>query len=184
MQTKTAKIAAISGSLRTGSWARALVRAAAKRLPAGVDLTIWDGLEGIPPFNQDREDDPVHPAVAEMRELIAGCDVLLIVTPEYNHSMPGVLKNALDWASRPYGSCVLQGKPVAAVGTSPLPTGGASALSDLTRLLTAIRAELIETDLTVPLVHTRIDSKDQFCDAELAGRVDQLLAKVADRAVA
>jgi chromate reductase, NAD(P)H dehydrogenase (quinone) len=177
------KIAGIGGSLRSQSWTRALLRATAKRLPANVELTIWDSLEAIPPFNEDNESGPAHPAVAEMRDLIQRSDALLVVTPEYNGSLPGVLKNALDWASRPYGDSVLQRTPLAAVATSPLPSGGASALSDLRRVFTRIHADIVEADLTVPLVHTRIDAvNDLFSDPQLASQIEQLLTKVAEHA--
>jgi chromate reductase len=178
------EIAAIAGSLRAGSWARALLRAAGNGLPANVRLTIWDGLASVPPFNEDLESGPTPSAVADLRELIRQSDALLIATPEYNRSIPGVLKNALDWASRPYGATVLKGKPVAAFGTSPLPTGGASALSDLERVLTGIGADVVAADLVVPQVHTRIDAEGGISDPELADGVMQLLIKVAGYAVA
>ena len=153
------EVAAIAGSLRTASWARALLRATAKQLPPNIKLTIWDYLEAVPPFNEDAEGGAVPIAVADLRRLIDRSDALLIATPEYNTSMPGVLKNALDWASRPFGESVLRNKPVAAVGTSPLPTGAASALSDLHRVLTGIGAEVVEAELAVGQVHTRIDAR-------------------------
>ena len=105
-------------------------------------------------------------------------DALLIATPEYNTSIPGVLKNALDWASRPYGESVLENKPVVAIGTSPLPTGAASALSDLQRVLTAVHAQVIEAELAIPQVHTRIDAQGRIPDPELAARIRQLVIKV------
>ena len=177
------EIAAIAGSLRAGSWARALLRAAADRVPPCVGLTIWEGLEEVPPFNEDRETRPAHPAVAEMRALVEGSGALLIVTPEYNGSLPGVLKNALDWASRPYGASALQSRPVAALGTSPLPSGGASALSDLKRLLMRIRADVVDAELAVGKVHTKVvDGK--IADPELADQIDQLLAAIAEHAAA
>lgn len=112
------EIAAIAGSVRSASWAKALLRATANQLSPGIDLTIWHDLEQVPPFNEDRESEPVSAAVAGLREVVARTDALLIVTPEYNGSFPGILKNALDWASRPYGTSVLQQTPIAVVGTS------------------------------------------------------------------
>ena len=177
--TGRVEIAAIAGSLRAASWARALVRATTELLPDKVRLTIWDGLGGVPPFNEDLESGPVPSAVADMRELIQRCDALLIATPEYNRSVPGVLKNALDWASRPYGQTVLKSKPVAVVGTSPLPSGGASALCDVERVLTLLGAEVVEADLSIGLVHTRIDAEGRISDPELAARIAALLVNVA-----
>jgi chromate reductase len=145
-----------------------------------VDLTIWDALERVPLFNEDLESGPVPEAVADMREIIDRSDALLIVTPEYNQSIPGVLKNALDWASRPYGQTVLKDKPVAAVATSPLPTGGASALADVRKVITILGADVIEAELSVPQVHTRFDAEGLICDPQLADQMDQLLTKIAD----
>ena len=121
--TTQVEIVGIAGSLRSASWARSLLRAAANRPPVNVRVTLWDGLEAVPLFNEDAED-PVPAGVAEMRVLIERSDAPLIVTPEYNQAIPGVLKNALDWASRPLGASVLTDMPVAVVGTSPLPSGG------------------------------------------------------------
>ena len=182
--TPQVEIAAIAGSLRAASWARSLLRATATRLPANIGLTIWDGLETVPPFNEDLEIGPAPAAVADLRQLIDRSDALLIVTPEYNRSIPGVLKNALDWASRPFGWSVLTSKPVAAVGTSPLPSGGALALSDLHRVLTGIGAEVVEADLAISQVNTRFDAEGQISDSELADRITQLLVKVAEQAAA
>jgi chromate reductase, NAD(P)H dehydrogenase (quinone) len=176
------EVAAIAGSLRAASWARTLLRATAKQLPPNINLTIWDCLEAVPPFNEDAESGAVPTAVSDLRRLIDRSDAVFIATPEYNTSIPGVLKNALDWASRPFGKSVLRNKPVAAVGTSPLPTGGASALSDLRRVLTGIGAEVVEAELAVAHVHTRIDAGDAISDPELAAQFKQLILKVVDHA--
>jgi chromate reductase len=173
------EIAAVAGSLRAESWTRRLLRPTTELLPANVRLTIWDGLGEVPLFSEDLESGLAPSAVAGMRELIERSDALLIATPEYNKSIPGVLKNALDWVSRPYGQTVLRDKPVGAVGTSPLPTGGASALSDVQRMLTLLGAEVIEADLAIGQVHTRIDAEGRISDRELAARVTELLVKVA-----
>lgn len=175
------EIAALAGSTRSASWAKALLRAAAKQLPADIELVIWNDLDQIPPFNEDRESEPVNPAVASLRDAIHRTGALLIVTPEYNGSFPGVLKNAIDWASRPYGDSVLQRTPIAVIGTSPLPSGGAAAASDLERVLTRIRAEVVQTELVVPLVHTRLED-DSFTDCALAAQINQVLIRLATRA--
>ena len=177
--TSQVEIAAFAGSLRSASWARALLQAAAELAPTDVRVTIWDGLGAVPPFNEDLENGQAPSAVADLRELIQASDALMIVTPEYNRAVPGVLKNALDWRSRPYGHTVLKSKPVAVVGTSPLPTGGASALSDVERVLTALGAEVVEAELTVGQVHARIDAEGRISDPELATRITELLVKVA-----
>src|SRR5215213_10018474 len=114
------RILGISGSLRRGSHNRKLLRAAAAALPPGVDLMEWDGLAGLPAFDEDQEETPAEPVRAFL-DLIASADALLIATPEYNASLPGALKNALDWASRPFPSSVLRGKPSAVIGASTGP---------------------------------------------------------------
>ena len=176
------EIAAISGSLRTASWARALLRAAAAHSPPGVALTIWGGLGDVPLFDEDLESGPAPAAVADMRALIERSDAVLVVTPEYNQSIPGVLKNALDWASRPYGQTVFKDKPVAVVGTSPLPSGGASALADVAKVLTLIGADVVDADLAVSSVHTHVDAEGRIADPELADRMGAMLVRVATRA--
>src|SRR5688500_906793 len=93
----------IAGSLRRGSFNRALLAAATHHLPADARLLVWDGLGAVPAFDQDAEAEPVPEAVADLRAAIAAADALLVSTPEYNGSIPGALKNAVDWASRPHG---------------------------------------------------------------------------------
>lgn len=118
-------ILGIAGSLRSGSINRAALRAAQNLLPEGVRLEVFE-LDGIPPFNQDEESRP--PAkVAEFKARIRAADAILFVTPEYNYSIPGVLKNAIDWASRPYGDSAWEGKPAAIMGASIGATGTARA---------------------------------------------------------
>lgn len=122
---KQIKVLAFAGSLRKGSYNKALVRAAVEVAPPSVAIEVYD-LEGIPPFNGDFENNP-PPKVVEFKQKIAAADALLIATPEYNYSIPGVLKNALDWASRPNVGNPLQGKPVAIMSASTGRFGGARA---------------------------------------------------------
>ena len=112
------RVLGISGSLRRDSLNSALLRAAAERLPAGVELVEFERLADVPPYGEDVEAEPAPDAVRELREAIRAADAVLIATPEYNHSIPGQLKNALDWASRPAGQSALNGKPAAAIGAS------------------------------------------------------------------
>ena len=112
----TVRILGIAGSLRRQSYNRSTLRAAQQLLPAGATLDIFD-IDGLPGFNQDEEQKP--PAkVVELKKQIRAADAVLLVTPEYNYSIPGVLKNAIDWASRPYGDSAWSGKPVAVMGAS------------------------------------------------------------------
>jgi chromate reductase len=125
MMDRPITILGFAGSLRKGSYNKALLRAAQELLPDGALLEIFD-LEGIPPFNQDLEGQP--PAiVGKFKARIRTADAILIATPEYNYSIPGVLKNAIDWASRPYGDNSFEGKPVALMSASTGMVGGARA---------------------------------------------------------
>src|SRR3972149_3459920 len=115
MAVKT-RILGIVGSLRKGSYNKALMRAATELLPKDVELEIFY-LDDVPPFNQDLEKQPPQ-VIRLFKERIRGADAILIASPEYNYSIPGVLKNAIDWASRPYGDNAFDGKPVGVIGAS------------------------------------------------------------------
>ena len=177
-------IAAIPGSLRVGSYSRALLRAAARDLPRGARLVIWNGLEHMPPYNEDLEAGTTPTGVTSLRRLIADADAVLIATPEYNGSIPGQLKNALDWASRPRGAAVLEGKPTAVISASPSPRGGAWALADLRKVLTVIGADLTGAELAIPQVHTQFTPGGRVADPALRGRITQLISDLAQRASA
>ncbi|MER3408889.1 MAG: hypothetical protein C4306_02030, partial [Thermoleophilia bacterium] len=125
------RILGISGSLRRGSYNSLLLRAASEMLPPSVELQAWDGLKAVPPFDEDDEAGPAPAAVASLRGAIAASDAVLIATPEYNGSIPGQLKNALDWASRPFDATPLRNTPVAVVGASTGAFGAAWAQADL-----------------------------------------------------
>jgi chromate reductase, NAD(P)H dehydrogenase (quinone) len=163
----TITIAGIAGSLRRGSSNRMLLQAAAQILPQDAELEYFDLLDRVPPFNEDWEADPAPPAVARLRDLIAGADGLLIATPEYNGSIPGQLKNALDWASRPYGAGALQGKPTAVISASPSPRGAAGAAADLRRVLTSTGASVVGSGLAVPGVFAQFRQDGRLADPDL-----------------
>jgi len=114
----TTRVLGISGSLREGSHNTALLRAAVAAAPAGVAVELYEGLDGLPHYNEDLDSEFPPPAVAAFRAVISDADAILISTPEYNGSIPGALKNAIDWASRPRGSAALAGKLVAVIGAS------------------------------------------------------------------
>ena len=137
-------VLAFAGSLRRNSLTGALVAAARDEAPAGVTVNVWTGLGSIPPYNEDDEGDRTPQAVLDFRRLIGEADALLIATPEYNSSIPGVLKNALDWASRPYGVAELVGKPTLVVGASASPFGAAWAQAELRKVLAASGARVLE----------------------------------------
>ncbi|HVF47065.1 MAG TPA: NAD(P)H-dependent oxidoreductase [Pyrinomonadaceae bacterium] len=131
--SETIKILGIAGSLREGSYNRAILRAAAELAPQGSDIEIFD-IAGLPGFSQDDEQDP--PAkVADLKQKIRGSDAVIFATPEYNYSVPGVLKNAIDWASRPYGDSAWDGKPAAIMGASVGNIGTARAQYHLRQIM-------------------------------------------------
>lgn len=143
------RVLGISGSLRRDSHNGALLRAAAERLPAGAELEVYDGLAEIPPYDEDVEVQGVPESVQELREAIRGADAVLIATPEYNHSIPGQLKNALDWASRPAGESALNGKPTAVIGASTGMFGAVWAQAELRKVLGAMGGRVVEAELPV-----------------------------------
>src|SRR5439155_13832188 len=134
--------------LRKGSYNTRLLRAAAAELPPGTRFDAYDGLAEVPPFNQDHEVD-APPPVLRLREAIARADAVLISTPEYNASVPGVLKNAVDWASRPYADNPLRGKPVAVVGASTGVFGAVWAQAELRKSLHHVGAHVLDDELPV-----------------------------------
>jgi chromate reductase len=139
-----------------------------------VDLVEWDGLAGLPAFNQDLERTP-PPSVRAFLGFVADADALLIATPEYNASVPGALKNALDWASRPFATNPLRGKPVAVISASTGSFGGLWAQNDLRRILGTLGARVIEESVTVPLVHTLVDGVGELAHPETSDGLEGLL---------
>jgi chromate reductase len=143
------RVLGLSGSLRRDSHNRALLRAAAASLPHDAELLVWDRLAELPAYDEDLDAAPAPEPVQALREAIAAADAILIATPEYNHSLPGTLKNALDWASRPYATNPLRGKPAAVIGASTGLFGAVWAQAEARKVLKAIGAEVIERELPV-----------------------------------
>jgi chromate reductase len=168
------RILGISGSLRRGSHNRRLLRAAGDALPPGADLVEWDGLGGLPIFDEDLEDSPPE-AVQELLDAIAGADALLIATPEYNASVPGGLKNALDWASRPFPDNVLRKKPSAVIGASTGLFGAVWAQAEVRKALKASGAHVLESELPVGMADGAFNGDDTLADPELAVRLGDVL---------
>lgn len=142
------RILGISGSLRADSHNIRLLRAAAELLPPEAELVPFTGLKAIPPFDEDDEDAPGL-AVERWREEIIRADALLFATPEYNHSVPGVLKNAVDWASRPFATAALRNKPAAVIGASTGMFGAVWAQAELRKSLAAAGARVIDRELPI-----------------------------------
>jgi chromate reductase, NAD(P)H dehydrogenase (quinone) len=142
------RILGLSGSLRRDSHNTRLLAGAEKLFPPGIELVRFERLGAIPPFNEDDEHEP--PAVvAELKAAIAGADAVLVATPEYNGSIPGVLKNALDWVSRPIADTPLRGKPVAVVGASTSLFGAVWAQAETRKVLGTIGARVIDRELPI-----------------------------------
>lgn len=174
-----ARILGIPGSLRKASYNRRLLAVAAELGPCG-QLTIWNGLHSVPPFNEDQEVAPPQ-AVLALREAIAGADAVLIATPEYNGSLPGQLKNALDWASRPYATNVLRDKPVAVIGASPSPGGTARANTEARRILERIGAQVLEARLLVPRAFDELTG-DGLADRRLGRQLAEVVSALLEAA--
>ncbi len=172
------RVLGLSGSLRSGSLNSALLRAAAERLPAGAELVEFERLAAIPPYDEDADTEPAPDAVRALREAIRGADAVLIATPEYNHSIPGQLKNALDWASRPAGQSALNGKPAAAIGASKSMFGGVWAQAELRKVLGAMGGRVVEADLPVPHAHEHLVEGRLELDAGQAERLGEILAEL------
>jgi chromate reductase, NAD(P)H dehydrogenase (quinone) len=156
----------------------------ASELPASVTLQVWDGLEGVPPFNEDLEGGPVPLAVTELWRVIKDADGVLIATPEYNGSIPGQLKNVLDWASRPRGAAVLEGKPVATLSASPSRRGGLGAQADLRKVLSVIGAEIRGEEIAVPHIHEQFDEHGGLVDRELRSHLYSTVTALTGQAAA
>ena len=143
------RVLGITGSLRRDSLNHALLREAAERLPAGAELVEFDRLGEIPPYDADVEAEGTPEPVEALRQAMRDADAVLIATPEYNHSIPGVLKNALDWASRPAGQSALSGKPAAVIGASTGMFGAVWAQAETRKVLGALGGRVVEGELPV-----------------------------------
>src|SRR4051794_3794040 len=164
------RILGIAGSLRRGSHNRKLLRAAGHALPPGVELVEWEGLGGLPIFDEDQEDSPPE-AVEDFLAAVEEADAILIATPEYNASLPGGLKNALDWASRPFPDNVLRDKPSAVVGASTGLFGAVWAQAEVRKVLKASGAHVLESELPVGMADSAFEDDETLADPELSARL-------------
>jgi chromate reductase len=169
------KILAISGSLRKDSYNTKLLRAAAELADEEVELALFDGLKAVPPYDEDDDRDPAPAAVSRLRQAIAGADGILFATPEYNSSVPGVLKNAIDWASRPLATNPLRNKPVAVIGSSTGMFGAVWAQAELRKVLAATGARVAEAELAVGHAQTRFDDDGRLTDDEVREQLHEAL---------
>jgi chromate reductase len=174
------RILGISGSFRRDSHNTRLLRAAALTLPPGAELELFDGLGAVPPYCEDADSEPAPEAVAYLRDEIAAADALLIATPEYNASIPGVLKNAIDWASRPFPDNVLRGKPVAVMGASTGLFGAVWSQAELRKVLRHAGAEVLDAELPVGMADQAFTPAGELADPELRLRLADLLEALAN----
>ena len=173
------RVLGISGSLRRDSHNTSLLRAAAEAAGPDIELELYDGLKQIPPYD---EDDDVHPRPAEVARLntaIEEADAVLFSTPEYNSSIPGQLKNAVDWISRPLATNVLRNKAVAVVGASTGGFGAVWAQAELCKVLSTLGARVLDVELPVPYAHTRFDEGD-LTDDEIRTALSEVLETLAE----
>jgi chromate reductase len=168
-------IVGLCGSLRRRSYNRQLLVAAAAELPPGVNLEVFEGLGDIPPYN---EDDSAPGAVQSLRQAISKADAVLIATPEYNGSLPGQLKNALDWASRPFPVNSLRHKPAAVIGASTGLFGAVWAQAELRKVLKTIGADVLDVDLPVGQAHDAFARNGGLIDSELRAALANLVAQL------
>jgi chromate reductase, NAD(P)H dehydrogenase (quinone) len=173
------KLLAIAGSLRADSLNAQLLRLAAEELPEGVELELYDGLAEIPPYDQDLEAEPPG-AVSTLKDAIADADGILVATPEYNGSIPGQLKNAFDWVSRPRSESPLRSKPVAVIGASTGPFGAVWAQRELRKVLAVIGAHVLDVELPVAKADRRLADPDGELREQLADVVGSFEAATAN----
>jgi chromate reductase, NAD(P)H dehydrogenase (quinone) len=171
---KKVKILGIAGSLRKQSYNRGLLQVALEMAPAGCSLEVFD-LEGIPLYNQDHET-KLPPAVVQLKAKVRAADAILIATPEYNYSIPGVLKNALDWGSRPYGDSAWDNKPVALMGASPALQGTSRSQYHLRQVFVYLNMHpLNRPELMVASAQDKFDQNGKLTDPKARQKVGELL---------
>ena len=177
------RVLAVSGSLRESSFNTSLLRAAVEAAPDGVELELWNGIGELPLYDEGLEGDAPE-SVQRLRKDWAAADAILFATPEYNGSVPGGLKNAIDWASRPRLEAVLRNKPVAVVGASTGQFGALWAQQDLKRILGIAGARVVGTEIPVSRAPERFDAEGRLLDGEVFEQLRLHLTTLASEAVA
>jgi chromate reductase len=176
------QILGISGSLRADSFNTKLLRAAGELVPDEVEFEIWGGLKAVPPFDED-EEAGAPAGVVNLYDVIAGADAILFATPEYNSSIPGHLKNAIDWASRPVATAPIRNKPSAVVGASTGMFGAVWAQAELRKVLASAGARVLEGELPVAAAHTRFDESGRILDEEIRERLAEVVGTLVGSAL-
>ena len=176
------RLFAISGSLRRGSLNSALLRAAGGLVPPGVAVVHFDGLAGIPPYSEDLDVEPAPAAVAALRREIAAADGLLLATPEYNASIPGQLKNAIDWASRPFPDNALRGRPAAVIGASTGIFGAVWAQAELRKVLATAGADVLDRELVISDAPAVFDDDGRLIDNAVRADLESIVVELQEAA--
>ena len=177
------KILAVSGSLRRESHNTQLLRAALEAAPAGVEVELWEGLRDVPLYDQDLDTTEPLESVRRLREAWGSADAILFATPEYNGSVPGVLKNAIDWASRPVREASLTNQTVSVIGASNGQFGAMWAQADLRKILGTAGARVVGDELPVARASEKFDSEGRLLDGELFERLRLVFGTLASEAV-
>jgi chromate reductase, NAD(P)H dehydrogenase (quinone) len=181
------RVLGISGSLRSGSHNTSLLREAGRHMRDGVEYAIYDGLREIPPYDEDLDAEGTPAAVADLKRAITEADGVLFATPEYNSSIPGQLKNAIDWVSRPFATNPLRNKPVAVVGSSTGMFGAMWAQAELRKVLAATGARVVDAELSVPKAQAHLGEGGSLApehDEGLADVVSALLEETRPKVTA
>ena len=174
------KVLGISGSLRRDSYNTKLLRAAEELLPGYVEFEIFEGLKAIPPYDEDDDVPPTPKAVVAFREAVAGADAILIATPEYNSSIPGQLKNAIDWLSRPLSASPFLNKPVAVVGASSGAFGAVWSQAELRKVIGATGGRVVDGEVAVGHAQTKFDSDGRLVEQSLREQLDEVVRALLD----
>ncbi len=177
------RVFGLAGSLRRGSHNRRLLGAAALELPPTVELEEWTGLGSLPPYNEDVDDASLRGPVVEMRTALLRADAILIATPEYNHSIPGQLKNALDWASRPFPDNSLRAKPAAVIGASTSLFGAVWAQAEVRKVLAAAGARVLDDELPVSSAQDAFEADGSLRDPETRAALAELVERLVGAAL-
>jgi chromate reductase len=175
------RVLGISGSLRGDSHNTRLLQAAAELLPEDAELVLFEGLKQVEPFDEDDEGDPGI-GVRALRAALAEADAILFATPEYNSSIPGVLKNAVDWASRPIGRGALANKPAAVIGASTSMFGAVWSQAELRKVVKAAGGRVLDDELPIATAHEAFTDDGALADPEVVAVLAQIVADLVDAA--
>ena len=180
------RVLALSGSLRESSYNTRLLRAAAELAPDGIEVALYPPkrLGAIPPYDADLENEGTPEAVTELKRAIADADAVLVATPEYNWSIPGQLKNVLDWVSRPIAESPLRGKPALVIGASTSAYGAVWSQAELRKVLGILGSRTVEAEIAVAHAQDRFDESGRLVDEEIRAQLTEAVRDLVAAAVA